>query len=205
MKKFILIFFVIFFFNISYSQKTIDKKENLNAISFGWSNPVSLTQSVFESDSIEKIGFYLDYSLKIDSIKFVRFHIKNSPFIENNKLTLSNFLSSIDYIKLILTKNKVVLGHGLGFYFRCNIYRSQVSNGLRTVWSSDYFGAGIQYHIFIDYFIRKDLSLNIITHLNFGLHQFYGNTINNGNYSQEYWEPKFENQQLISLGIKKTF
>ena len=53
MKKFILIFFVIFFFNISYSQKTIDKKENLNAISFGWSNPVSLIQSVFESDSID--------------------------------------------------------------------------------------------------------------------------------------------------------
>ena len=205
MKKFILIFLVIFFFNISYSQKTIDKKENLNAISFGWSNPVSLIQSAFESDSIEKIGFYLDYSFKIDSIKFFRIHTKSSPFIEDKKLTLSNFLTSFDYVKLISMNDKFVLGHGLGLYFRCNIYRIRVSNGLKTIWSSDYFGAGVQYHIFMDYFIREGLCLNITTHLNCGLHQFYDNTINSGDNSQEYWEPKFENQQLISLGIKKTF
>jgi len=201
---------LILFLKPSFSQEvnnypSEEKEEKFNYISFGWSNPISLTRSILIDDLNEKLGFYLDYGLNIEENKLVKIHIKTSPFYATQKLTLGNFLASIDYIKLITLKDKFTLGHGAGTYFRCNIYRSQPVAGLQTFWSSDFFGAGLQYHVFLDYELKDDLWINILTHLNLGLHQTYDNTINNGIEAQEIWRFKTANQQLISIGIKKKF
>lgn len=210
MKYIIFQILLIFFIKTSFSQeiyssKSEEKEEKYNYISFGWSNPISLTKSILTDDLNEKLGFYLDYSLNIEENKIVKIHIKTSPFYATQKLTLENFLVSIDYIKLITQRDKYTLGHGAGTYFRCNIYRSQPVAGLQTFWSSDFFGVGIQYHVFLDYELKDDLWINIITNLNLGLHQTYDNTINNGIEAQEIWRFKTKNQQLISIGIKKKF
>ena len=156
---------LILFLKPSFSQEvnnypSEEKEEKFNYISFGWSNPISLTRSILIDDLNEKLGLYLDYSLNIEENKLVKIHIKTSPFYATQKLTLENFLASIDYIKLITLKDKYILGHGAGTYFRCNIYRSQPVAGLQTFWSSDFFGIGLQYHVFLDYELKDDLWIN---------------------------------------------
>lgn len=187
-----------------FSQKSEDEIYSLSqSISFGWSNPISLTRSILDPVQQEKIGFLIDYQLYNNDKNFYRAHVKFSPSYSKPTFTLNNFLISFHKGKQIIQKDNFKFGHGLGPYFKCNIYRNQQSSGTQVFWSSDYFGFGAEYFIFLDYKIKENLYFNFLLNINFGLHQYYDATIVNGINSQEYWGIKTANQQLISLSLKK--
>ncbi|MAE14767.1 MAG: hypothetical protein CL821_04145 [Crocinitomicaceae bacterium] len=187
-----------------FSQESEDEIYSLSqSISFGWSNPISLTRSILDPVQQEKIGFLIDYQLYNNDKNFYRAHVKFSPSYSKPTFTLNNFLISFHKGKQIIQKDNFKFGHGLGPYFKCNIYRNQQSSGTQVFWSSDYFGFGAEYFIFLDYKIKENLYFNFLLNINFGLHQYYDATIVNGINSQEYWGLKTANQQLISLSLKK--
>ena len=187
-----------------FSQESEDEIYSLSqSISFGWSNPISLTRSILDPVQQEKIGFLIDYQLYNNEKNFYRAHVKFSPSYSKPTFTLNNFLISFHKGKQIIQKDNFKFGHGLGPYFKCNIYRNQQSSGTQVFWSSDYFGFGAEYFIFLDYKIKENLYFNFLLNINFGLHQYYDATIVNGINSQEYWGIKTANQQLISLSLKK--
>lgn len=200
-----LLMFVLLLFNFkSFSQEDEAKINSLSqSISFGWSNPISLTRSILEPVQQEKIGFLIDYQFNNNDKNFYRAHVKFSPSYSKPTFTLNNFLISFHKGKQIIQKDNFKFGHGLGPYFKCNIYRNQQSSGTQVFWSSDYFGFGAEYFIFLDYKIKENLYFNILLNINFGLHQYYDATIVNGVNSQEYWGITTANQQLISLSLKK--
>ena len=200
-----LLMFVLLLFNFkSFSQEDEAKINSLSqSISFGWSNPISLTRSILDPVQQEKIGFLIDYQLYNNDKNFYRAHVKFSPSYSKPTFTLNNFLISFHKGKQIIQKDNFKFGHGLGPYFKCNIYRNQQSSGTQVFWSSDYFGFGAEYFIFLDYKIKENLYFNFLLNINFGLHQYYDATIVNGINSQEYWGIKTANQQLISLSLKK--
>tara|TARA_Y100000766_G_scaffold41105_1_gene31117 strand:- start:3171 stop:3797 length:627 start_codon:yes stop_codon:yes gene_type:complete len=200
-----LLIFVLLLFNFrSFSQEDEAKINSLSqSISFGWSNPISLTRSILDPVQQEKIGFLIDYQLYNNDKNFYRAHVKFSPSYSKPTFTLNNFLISFHKGKQIIQKDNFKFGHGLGPYFKCNIYRNQQSSGTQVFWSSDYFGFGAEYFIFLDYKIKETLYFNFLLNINFGLHQYYDATIVNGVNSQEYWGIKTANQQLISLSLKK--
>jgi hypothetical protein len=200
-----LLIFVLLLFNFrSFSQEDEAKINSLSqSISFGWSNPISLTRSILDPIQQEKIGFLIDYQLYNNDENFYRAHVKFSPSYSKPTFTLNNFLISFHKGKQIIQKDNFKFGHGLGPYFKCNIYRNQQSSGTQVFWSSDYFGFGAEYFIFLDYKIKENLYFNFLMNINFGLHQYYDATIINGVNSQEYWGIKTANQQLISLSLKK--
>ena len=206
MKRIIyLLIFVLLLFNFrSFSQEDEEKINSLSqSISFGWSNPISLTRSILDPIQQEKIGFLIDYQLYNNDENFYRAHVKFSPSYSKPTFTLNNFLISFHKGKQIIQKDNFKFGHGLGPYFKCNIYRNQQSSGTQVFWSSDYFGFGAEYFMFLDYKIKENLYFNFLMNINFGLHQYYDATIVNGLNSQEYWRIKMANQQLISLSLKK--
>ena len=187
-----------------FSQESEDEIYSLSqSISFGWSNPISLTRSILDPVQQEKIGFLIDYQFNNNDKNFYRAHVKFSPSYSKPTFTLNNFLISFHKGKQIIQKDNFKFGHGLGPYFKCNIYRNQQSSGTQVFWSSDYFGFGAEYFIFLDYKIKENLYFNFLLNINFGLHQYYDATIVNGINSQEYWGIKTANQQLISLSLKK--
>lgn len=187
-----------------FSQESEDEIYSLSqSISFGWSNPISLTRSILDPVQQEKIGFLIDYQLYNNDKNFYRAHVKFSPSYSKPTFTLNNFLISFHKGNQIIQKDNFKFGHGLGPYFKCNIYRNQQSSGTQVFWSSDYFGFGAEYFIFLDYKIKENLYFNFLLNINFGLHQYYDATIVNGINSQEYWGIKTANQQLISLSLKK--
>ena len=187
-----------------FSQESEDEIYSLSqSISFGWSNPISLTRSILDPVQQKKIGFLIDYQLYNNEKNFYRAHVKFSPSYSKPTFTLNNFLISFHKGKQIIQKDNFKFGHGLGPYFKCNIYRNQQSSGTQVFWSTDYFGFGAEYFIFLDYKIKENLYFNFLLNINFGLHQYYDATIVNGINSQEYWGIKTANQQLISLSLKK--
>ena len=187
-----------------FSQESEDEIYSLSqSISFGWSNPISLTRSILDPVQQEKIGFLIDYQLYNNDNNFYRAHVKFSPSYSKPTFTLNNFLISFHKGNQIIQKDNFKFGHGLGPYFKCNIYRNQQSSGTQVFWSSDYFGFGAEYFMFLDYKIKENLYFNFLLNINFGLHQYYDATIVNGVNSQEYWGIKTANQQLISLSLKK--
>ena len=200
-----LIIFALLLFNFrSFSQEDEAKINSLSqSISFGWSNPISLTRSILNPVQKEKIGVLIDYQLYNNDKNFYRAHVKFSPSYSKPTFTLNNFLISFHKGKQIIQKDNFKFGHGLGPYFKCNIYRNQQSSGTQVFWSSDYFGFGAEYFIFLDYKIKENLYFNFLLNINFGLHQYYDATIVNGANSQEYWGINMANQQLISLSLKK--
>ena len=200
-----LLIFILLLFNFrSLSQEDEAKINSLSqSISFGWSNPISLTRSILDPVQQEKIGFLIDYQLYNNDKNFYRAHVKFSPSYSKPTFNLNNFLISFHKGKQIIQKDNFKFGHGLGPYFKCNIYRNQQSSGTQVFWSSDYFGFGAEYFIFLDYKIKETLYFNFLLNINFGLHQYYDATIINGANSQEYWGIKMANQQLISVSIKK--
>ena len=200
-----LLIFILLLFNFrSLSQEDEAKINSLSqSISFGWSNPISLTRSILDPVQQEKIGFLIDYQLYNNDKNFYRAHVKFSPSYSKPTFNLNNFLISFHKGKQIIQKDNFKFGHGLGPYFKCNIYRNQQSSGTQVFWSSDYFGFGAEYFIFLDYKIKETLYFNFLLNINFGLHQYYDATIVNGVNSQEYWGIKKANQQLISLSLKK--
>ena len=187
----------------SYSQEDEEKINSLShCISFGWSNPISLIRSI--SDPIqEKIGFLIDYQVNNNKENFYRIHLKFSPFYSQSTFTLYNTLMSFHKGKMIIEQDHFNLGHGFGPYFKCNIYRAQQVSGTQVFWSSDYYGFGAEYFMFLDYKIKENLYFNFLLNINLGIHQYYDATIINGINSQEYWGLKMANQQLISLSLKK--
>ena len=187
----------------SYSQEDEEKINSLShSISFGWSNPISLIRSI--SDPIqEKIGFLIDYQINNNENNFYRIHLKFSPFYSKSTFTFNNFLMSFHKGKMIIEQDHFNLGHGFGPYFKCNIYRAQQVSGTQVFWSSDYYGFGAEYFMFLDYKIKENLYFNFLLNINLGIHQYYDATIINGINSQEYWGLKMANQQLISLSLKK--
>ena len=123
-------------------------------------------------------------------------------------LSLNNFLISINKGKWLMDKRNTKIGQGIGPYFSCNIYRGQALAGTQAFWSSDYFGTGLEYFIFLEHLLKKDVFFNIIANFNIGFHQYYEATIVNSSggtaaLSQEYWGLRLANQQLISIAIKK--
>ena len=200
-----LLIFVLLLFNFkSFSQEDEAKINSLSqSISFGWSNPISLTRSILDPVQQEKIGFLIDYQLHNNDKNFYRAHVKFSPSYSKPTFNLNNFLISFHKGKQIIQKDNFKFGHGLGPYFKCNIYRNQQSSGTQVFWSSDYFGFGAEYFMFLDCKIKENLYFNFLLNINFGLHQYYDATIVNGVNSQEYWGIKTANQQLISLSLKK--
>ena len=210
MNKFLLLFFIVLVYSHLFSQKNNEDESNdiSHAISIGWSNPISLISTLFDSKNEEKFGILIDYQMTFSENNFYRVHSKFSPSYKNPMLSLNDFLISISKGKWLLEKRKTNIGHGIGPYFRCNIYRGQVVSGTQAFWSSDYFGTGLEYFIFLEYSLKKDVFLNIIANFNIGFHQYYESTIVNSSggtaaLSQEYWGLRLANQQLISIAIKK--
>ena len=210
MNKFLLLFFIVLLYSHVFSQ--INNKDENNdishAISIGWSNPISSISTLFNSNNEEKFGVLIDYQMIISENNFYRVHSKFSPSYKNPMLSLNNFLISVSKGKSLTDKENINFGHGIGPYFRCNIYRAQSVAGSQAFWSSDYFGIGLEYFMFLEYLLKKDVFLNIIANFNVGFHQYYEATIVNSSggtaaLSQEYWGLRLANQQLISIAIKK--
>ena len=210
MNKFLLLFFIVLLYSHVFSQiKNEDENNDIShAISIGWSNPISSISTLFNSNNEEKFGVLIDYQMIISENNFYRVHSKFSPSYKNPRLSLNNFLISISKGKWLIEKGNINFGHGIGPYFRCNIYRGQAVTGTQAFWSSDYFGTGLEYFMFLEYLLKKDVFLNIIANFNVGFHQYYEATIVNSSggtaaSSQEYWGLRLANQQLISIAIKK--
>ena len=210
MYKFLLLFFIVLAYSHVFSQKNYGDENNdiSHSISIGWSNPISSISTLFNSNNEEKFGVLIDYQMTIKENNFYRVHSKFSPSYKNPRLSLNNFLISISKGKWLIEKGNINFGHGIGPYFRCNIYRGQAVTGTQAFWSSDYFGTGLEYFMFLEYLLKKDVFLNIIANFNVGFHQYYEATIVNSSggtaaLSQEYWGLRLANQQLISIAIKK--
>jgi len=210
MYKFLYVFCIMLGYFQDFAQ--INKLEENNhlshAISIGWSNPISLISTLIDSKNEEKFGILIDYQMTFSENNFYRAHSKFSPSYKNPMLILNNFLISISKGKWLLDKRKTKIGQGIGPYIRCNIYRGQAVAGTQTFWSSDYFGTGLEYFIFFEHLIKKDIFLNIVANFNIGFHQYYQATIVNSSggtaaISQEYWGLRLANQQLISIAVKK--
>ena len=209
MNKFLLLFFIVLLYSHVFSQINNEDENNdiSHAISIGWSNPISSISTLFNSNNEEKFGVLIDYQMIISENNFYRVHSKFSPSYKNPRLSLNNFLISISKGKWLIEKGNINFGHGIGPYFRCNIYRGQAVTGTQAFWSSDYFGTGLEYFMFLEYLLKKDVFLNIIANFNVGFHQYYEATIVNSSggtaaLSQEYWGLRLANQQLISIAIK---
>jgi hypothetical protein len=210
MYKFLSLLFILTGYSHVFSQINNEDESNeiSHAISIGWSNPISSISTLFNSNNEEKFGVLIDYQMTISENNFYRVHSKFSPSYKNPMLSLNNFLISISKGKWLLEKRKTNIGHGIGPYFRCNIYRGQAVAGTQAFWSSDYFGIGVEYFIFLEYLIKKDVFFNVVANFNIGFHQYYESTIVNSSggtaaLSQEYWGLRLANQQLISIAIKK--
>ena len=78
-----------------YSQEYEEKINSLShSVSFGWSNPISLTRSILNPSQDEKIGFLIDYQVNNNEENFYRIHLKFSPFYSQSTFTMDNFLVS---------------------------------------------------------------------------------------------------------------
>ena len=181
MNKFLLLFFIVLLYSHVFSQINNEDENNdiSHAISIGWSNPISSISTLFNSNNEEKFGVLIDYQMIISENNFYRVHSKFSPSYKNPRLSLNNFLISISKGKRLIEKGNINFGHGIGPYFRCNIYRGQAVTGTQAFWSSDYFGTGLEYFMFLEYLLKKDVFLNIIANFNVGFHQYYEATIVN--------------------------
>ena len=203
-------FFIILGYSQAFTQinNEVESNDFSHAISIGWSNPISSISTLFDSKNEEKFGILIDYQMNISENNFYRVHSKFSPSYKNPMLSLNNFLISISKGKWLFEKRNTNIGHGIGPYFRCNIYRGQAVAGTQAFWSSDYFGTGLEYFMFLEYLIKKDLFINVVANFNIGFHQYYEATIVNSSggsaaLSQEYWGLRLANQQLISIAIQK--
>jgi len=203
-------FFIILGYSQAFTQinNEVESNDFSHAISIGWSNPISSISTLFDSKNEEKFGILIDYQMNISENNFYRVHSKFSPSYKNPMLSLNNFLISISKGKWLFEKRNTNIGHGIGPYFRCNIYRGQAVAGTQAFWSSDYFGTGLEYFMFLEYLIKKDLFINVVANFNIGFHQYYEATIVNSSggtatISQEYWGLRLANQQLISIAVKK--
>ena len=79
MKRIIYFIILVLLLNLRiFSQESEDEIYSLSShsISFGWSNPISLIQSIVDPNQQEKIGLLVDYQLNYDRQNFYRVHVK---------------------------------------------------------------------------------------------------------------------------------
>ena len=159
MYKFPLLIFILLGYSHVFSQINNEDENNdiSHAISIGWSNPISSISTLFDSKNEEKFGVLIDYQITISENNFYRVHSKFSPSYKNTMLSLNNFLISVNKGKWLIDKRNTKIGHGIGPYFRCNIYRGQTVAGTQAFWSSDYFGTGLDYFMFLEYSLKPKL------------------------------------------------
>jgi hypothetical protein len=190
-------------FNGAQAQTNI--KENNSSpysVSSGWANPVSL----FTNESDSSISYFIDFTSKIDSLRFFKFHMKSSLNYNTPILLMQNFLISIGNGKILKKKEKTFnWGIGKDAYFKMNLRRFKISKGSRTLWESELYGFGIQCYTFYDRYLINDWWLNVSCYLNLGLNQTFITSSTNNNSAQEVWAFRLGANQLLNLGLKKTF
>ena len=202
--KFYFFFYSIFACTITFGQfKTHDIHSDTltKSIAFGWSNPVSFIGNINDVLN-ENIGVYVDFTTKTSKSNYLRSHIKFHPSKTTYTLEMNEFLISIEKGKIIKSFEKFILGHGVGPYYRTNIIRSSVGQGIQAQWNTNYHGFGIQYHLSNDIQFNNGWSLNLLVQLNLGLHQNFTSAVLSST-TNEVWEFRSTNQQLFSLGVKK--
>ena len=190
-------------FNGAQAQTNI--KENNSSpysVSSGWANPVSL----FTNESDSSISYFIDFTSKIDSLRFFKFHMKSSLNYNTPILLMQNFLISIGNGKILKKKEKTFnWGIGKDAYFKMNLRRFKISKGSRTLWESELYGFGIQCYTFYDRYLINDWWLNVSCYLNLGLNQTFITSSTNNNSAQAVWAFRLGANQLLNLGLKKTF
>ena len=150
--KFRFLFFCFFPWTVTFGQVNTPPVQTdalTKSIAFGWSNPVSFIGTINNMIN-ENIGIYFDFIAETSASDFLRSHIKFHPSKTPYTLQMNEFLVSIEKGKIIKSFDKFILGHGIGPYFRTNIIRSSVGQGIQAQWNSNYHGFGIQYHLFND-------------------------------------------------------
>lgn len=202
--KFRFLFCFFFLWTVNFGQidtPPVQTDALTKSIAFGWSNPFSFIRN---SNKVinENIGIYFDFVAETSASDFLRNHIKFHPSKTSYTLEMNEFLVSIEKGKIIKSLDKFILGHGIGPYYRTNIIRSSVGQGIQAQWNSNYHGFGIQYHLFNDIQFNNGWSLNLLVQLNLGLHQNFTSAVLNS-ITNEVWEFRTANQQLFSVGVKK--
>ena len=201
MKPFLL--FITLLITVSVNGQGDNEFDNSleKQFSVGWSNPISFISNINEINN-ENIGIYFDFIAETSDSDFLRSHIKFHPSKTPYTLEMNNFLVSIEKGKIIKCFDKFTVGHGIGPYYRTNIIRSSIGQGIQAQWNSNYHGFGIQYHLFNDIKFNNGWSLNLLVQLNLGLHQNFTSAVLNST-TNEVWEFRTANQQLFSVGVKK--
>ena len=201
MKRFLL--FIILLITFSVNGQGNNELENSlqKQFSIGWSNPISFVANISDVN-YENIGIYFDFIAQTSASDFLRSHIKFHPAKTPYTLEMNDFLVSIEKGKIIKSLEKITMGHGIGPYYRTNIIRSSIGQGIQAQWNSNYHGFGIQYHLFNDIEFNNGWSLNLLVQLNLGLHQNFTSAVLNST-TNEVWEFRTANQQLFSVGVKK--
>ena len=197
-------FYCFFACTITFGQfkaQHIHSDSLTKSFAFGWSNPVSFIGNI--NDVInENIGIYIDFTAQTSKSNYLRSHIKFHPSKTTYTLEMNEFLVSIEKGEIIKSFEKFILGHGIGPYYRTNIIRSSVGQGIQAQWNSNYHGFGIQYHFSNDIQFNNGWSLNLLVQLNLGLHQNFTSAVLSST-TNEVWELRIANQQLFSIGVKK--
>ena len=202
--KFCFLFFCFFAWTVNFGQVNTPPFQSdtlTKYIAFGWSNPVSFIGNINNVIN-ENLGIYFDFIAETSASDFLRNHIKFHPSKTPYTLEMNELLVSIEKGKIIKSFDKLTLGHGIGPYYRTNIIRSSVGQGIQAQWNSNYHGFGIQYHLFNDIQFKNGWSLNLLVQLNLGLHQNFTSAVLNS-ITNEIWELRTANQQIFSVGVKK--
>ena len=187
-----------------FKAQTSPKENALKSFSIasGWANPISL----FANKDDSSASYFFDFTSKIDSLKFFKLHIKSSLNYEKPILLMQNLLISIGNGKILKQKErKFKWGVGKDAYFKMNLRRFKISKGSRSLWESELYGFGVQCYTFYDKYLINDWWLNVSCYLNLGLNQTFITSSTNNNSAQEVWAFKLGADQLLNLGLKKTF
>jgi len=187
-----------------FKAQTSPKENALKSFSIasGWANPISL----FANKDDSSASYFFDFTSKIDSLKFFKLHIKSSLNYEKPILLMQNLLISIGNGKILKQKErKFKWGVGKDAYFKMNLRRFKISKGSRSLWESELYGFGVQCYTFYDRYLINDWWLNVSCYLNLGLNQTFITSSTNNNSAQEVWAFKLGANQLLNLGLKKTF
>ena len=187
-----------------FKAQTSPKENALKSFSIasGWANPISL----FSNKDDSSASYFFDFTSKIDSLKFFKLHIKSSLNYEKPILLMQNLLISIGNGKILKQKErKFKWGDGKDAYFKMNLRRFKISKGSRSLWESELYGFGVQCYTFYDKYLINDWWLNVSCYINLGLNQTFITSSTNNNSAQEVWAFKLGANQLLNLGLKKTF
>ncbi len=179
-----------------------ESNSSLYSASFGWANPISL----FTNEADSNISYFIDLTSKIDSLKFLKFHMKSCLNYNSPILLMQNFLISVGNGKILKQKESSFnWGIGKDAYFKMNLRRFKISKGSRSLWESELYAFGIQFYTFYDRHLKNNWWLNATCYLNFGLNQEYMTSSVNMNNAQEIWRFRLGANQFLNFGIKKTF